>query len=356
MDPLTHTLVGANLAATRLGRWSTLAPTALVLGANIPDVDVFAYAWGEDAAMGFRRGWTHGVLAMVVLPALLAGGLVAWDRWRRRRGSAAPPARGGALLAVSALAVATHPALDWLNTYGMRWLMPFDARWSYGDSVLIIDPWLWLALGVPWMLTRRAGRWTLAGWGVVTALFVAVVGGRSTTYLPVVLAVAGVLLLALLLRPPDPVQHPRLAAAGLALAALYAGGMIGVHAAAEARIRRELAAGGVAVARLMVAPAPLDPSSWEVLVETPQAYLEGGFRWRRTPQLALAGRRLRAAQESPLWPAVRAHPALQGFLSWCRFPWLAIEEESGRRRVILLDARYAREPSRDFAALEVPGL
>ena len=69
MDPLTHTLLGANLAATRLGATTRLAGAALVIGANLPDVDAVTYFLGDDAALGLRRGWTHGVLALAVLPS-----------------------------------------------------------------------------------------------------------------------------------------------------------------------------------------------------------------------------------------------------------------------------------------------
>ena len=32
-----------------------------------------------------------------------------------------------------------QPLLDWLNTYGVRFLMPFDGTWFYGDALFIID-------------------------------------------------------------------------------------------------------------------------------------------------------------------------------------------------------------------------
>jgi inner membrane protein len=93
-----------------------------VVAANAPDVDVLSYAGGPYLALSFRRGITHGVPAMLVLPFVVAGAMLAWDRWvRRRREPTAPAAPYGALLALSALGVLTHPALDWLNTYGMRW-------------------------------------------------------------------------------------------------------------------------------------------------------------------------------------------------------------------------------------------
>src|SRR5512142_890594 len=94
MDNLTHTLVGAALAETGLGRRTALATATLLIAANLPDVDGILY-WvaRPDSAYGFRRGWTHGVLALAVWPFLLTGAVLAWDRWvRRRRHPAAAPA------------------------------------------------------------------------------------------------------------------------------------------------------------------------------------------------------------------------------------------------------------------------
>ena len=85
MDNLCHSLVGAALSRAGLGRRTALATATLVIGANLPDVDVFAYAWGADTALGFRRGWTHGVLALALWPFVLTGILMAWDRLVRRR-------------------------------------------------------------------------------------------------------------------------------------------------------------------------------------------------------------------------------------------------------------------------------
>ena len=65
-----------------------------------------------------------------------------------------------------ALAVLTHPILDWLNNYGMRWLMPFDGRWFYGDALFIVDPWVWLALGGVLFLGWSRNAWSSALWAV----------------------------------------------------------------------------------------------------------------------------------------------------------------------------------------------
>ena len=84
MDNLCHTLAGAALARAGLGRRTALGTAALVLGANLPDLDVVSAFLGRTSDLAFRRGWTHGVLAMAVWPFVLTTLLLAWDRWRRR--------------------------------------------------------------------------------------------------------------------------------------------------------------------------------------------------------------------------------------------------------------------------------
>src|SRR5687767_3261001 len=196
MDPLTHTLVGANLAATRLGEKTRLAAAALIVGANLPDVDAILYFTGhDDLARGFRRGWTHGVLALVVLPLVLTGFLLIFQRLRT--GEATRPVRPLWLLVLSFLATLTHPALDWLNTYGMRWLMPFDGRWSYGDSVYIMDPWIWLILGTGWLAARRPTPILLFSFVLIAVLIGRLILRRSPEYLIVIAVVATVLLAAM---------------------------------------------------------------------------------------------------------------------------------------------------------------
>jgi inner membrane protein len=176
MDPVAHTLVGAALAETGLRKKTPLATATLVLGANAPDIDFFVSVLGRDASLYFRRGHTHGVVAMIVLPLALAGLMLAWDRFvRLRRRPDAPAARAGPLLALAFVSVWSHPALDWLNTYGVRLLMPFDGTWFYGDSIFIVDPWLWLLAAAPVVLARSQGRPSAAAWIVLGCATTAVV-------------------------------------------------------------------------------------------------------------------------------------------------------------------------------------
>jgi inner membrane protein len=164
MEPLAHTLAGACLAESGLKRLSPLATSTLIIAANIPDVDGACYLHGADLAFAFRRGWTHGVLAIVLLPVALTAAMLAVDRVLSRRHGGRQPARPLALLGLAALGVLSHPFLDWLNNYGVRLLMPFSDRWFYGDTLFIVDPWLWLILGGAVMLA-----WTTDTRGIVTA-------------------------------------------------------------------------------------------------------------------------------------------------------------------------------------------
>lgn len=163
MDNLTHTLVGALIGQAGLKRKTGLAMAALMIGANAPDIDVGCFAWLHGVEhLGFRRGITHGPIAWAVLPLLVAGGLWWFDRWQARRGTRPEgrlPVSFGWLFALALLACLTHPALDWLNVYGVRLLEPFSHRWFYGDTLFIVDVWLWLLMGLAtWFSLRREKR------------------------------------------------------------------------------------------------------------------------------------------------------------------------------------------------------
>ncbi len=357
MDPLTHTLVGASLASSKLGEKTRYATAALVIGANLPDVDVLSYFAGGDVALGFRRGWTHGVLAVVVLPAILALILWLWDRWRQID-DPGPPLATGWLFALCYLAVATHPTLDWLNTYGMRWLMPFSDTWYYGDSVFIMDPWLWLMLGVGWLIGRRPTRGLVITYAVMAALLLRVVATRASDYIPAVVTVVALLLLALVLKPgTGKLKAQRAAVVGLALATLYIVSLLGLHAITEQRVRVELTQQGIGTgSRLMVGPVPANPFIWDVVAESGDQYRYGRFTWSREGSLELSDTLLPAARSSNLWARIEHSGQSSGFLRWVRFPWLEIEADRTAHRIRLMDARYTRHRTSGFGGttIELP--
>lgn len=171
MDNLTHSLVGAVLGQAGLKKTTGLAMPALIIGANLPDVDAACFFWLEGTEhLAFRRGITHGPPALVLLPLILAGLLWAFDRWQTKRGTrpeARLPVRFGWLYAMAFVGCLSHPFFDWLNVYGIRLLEPFSSQWFYGDTLFIIDPWLWaLLIASNWVSRRRekAGAdWARAG-------------------------------------------------------------------------------------------------------------------------------------------------------------------------------------------------
>ena len=191
MDNLTHSLVGAMLGQAGLKKKTGLAMPALIIGANLPDVDAACFFWLEGVEhLGFRRGITHGPPAWVLLPLVLAGLLYGWDRWQAKRGNrpeGRAPVHFGWLYGLAFIGCLTHPALDWLNVYGIRLLEPFSSQWFYGDTLFIIDVWLWaLLIGGLWWSRRqekRGGEWRRPAKAVIAVALVYIgVNGGITTY------------------------------------------------------------------------------------------------------------------------------------------------------------------------------
>lgn len=132
MDNLTHSLVGWALAETGLKHRSRKGLAALVLAANMPDIDVF-FGWAPWAPLAMHRGFTHGLVGGVVLmPPLLVSLLWLFDRWQALRGKIAqeaPPLRLGWLVLLSYLGAITHPLLDLQTVYAVQLLSPWSERW-----------------------------------------------------------------------------------------------------------------------------------------------------------------------------------------------------------------------------------
>jgi len=313
MDNLCHTLVGAALAEAGLRKKTPLATATLLIAANLPDVDgVLYWANQADTAYGFRRGWTHGVLGLALWPFLLTGLVLVWDRWvRRRRNPAAEPARPRALMGLAALALLTHPVLDYLNTYGTRWLMPFRDAWSYGDTLFIADPWVWLALGLGYYLSSRRRR-------------------RGA-------------------------PHPERAAAwSLALVTLYIVVMGVSGLAARALARAAIERSGVTVGRLMAGPLPATPFRRQIVAEAGDRYILGTVDWLRRPMFVPdPASPVPKRDGQPAVAEAARTPSGASFVRWARFPFYVVERGSRATVVRMVDARYTLDPEASFGALSV---
>jgi len=309
MDNLCHTLAGFALGETGLKRKTALGIPTLLIGANLPDLDALSYAWGPLTALGFRRGWTHGILAMAVLPFLLAGAMYAWGTMSARRSrppglpsSVLRPLSFQGLLLLAVVGIWSHPLLDLLNTYGVRLLMPFSGRWYYGDTLFIIDPWVWLVLAVgatwSWGLGRRARseeRGAREGWPARFAI---------------------------------------------ALAVAYILVMAQTSAWLRDYVARAMQAHTGAAMDVMVAPLPLDPFRRQVVVDLPDAYAIGALDLR--PRLHFAGRWVQIPKHDRLPAALAAAATAEGrtYLAWARFPFYEFGEDCAPEHVCIRDARY----------------
>jgi inner membrane protein len=341
MDPLAHTLVGLGLAKSGLDKRSGFAAAALVAGANIPDVDGVTYLVSGDLALFVRRGWTHGVAAMVVWPFILTAVLLLLDR-----ALGFHKARFRALLPLSFLAVATHPALDWLNNYGMRWLMPFDGTWFYGDTLVVVDPWIWLTLGGAAFLVTSSTVWRIACWvlvGVITGLLV--FNGPFDFQAGELIFVTGIAVFALIriFEAPRTERGRLLLVRGaLAVVAFYILAMLGISTAARHLTLEALDARGVRAESLMVYSTPMRPFIKDVVVKTSRGYRYGAFYFWPSATLVLADDIIPGLESSPVITQALARPEARGFANWTRFPWAEVIEDSGGQRVFLRDARWSR--------------
>ncbi len=291
MDNLCHTLVGAALGEAGLKHRTRFGMLTLAVAANLPDIDAAVF-FTPFSHVAFRRGWTHGVPAQIVLPIALTLVLLAWDRRRPDQGDG-PPARAGWLLALSYLGVLSHVGLDYLNNYGVRLLMPWSGQWFYGDTLFIVDPWLYLTLGGGWWLARRRG-------------------------------------------------HAAPARMGLGVAVAYISVMVVLAQSSRASVLEQWRAlSGREPRAFMAGPVFLDPFHKQVIVDRGDGYDTGRFSWL-SGTLTLAGRVSTLPPDDPDVVAAKADPEVRGILVWSRFPHFELEDGEGGRKVVVTDVRFGR--------------
>ncbi|MGD0579488.1 MAG: metal-dependent hydrolase [Bryobacteraceae bacterium] len=141
MDNITHSLVGLMLARAGLNRLGARATALVIIGANLPDIDVVTAIAGRLKYLEYHRGWTH---SFALAPVLALLPLPIWWLSTRKHG-AGPKSFAYAWLAAFA-GVLSHLFLDCWNSYGVRILLPFSDDWYRLDWVYIVDLWIWAIL------------------------------------------------------------------------------------------------------------------------------------------------------------------------------------------------------------------
>jgi inner membrane protein len=239
MEPITHLMTGACLARAGFNRKAAYATVAMMLAAEMPDLDTLWSLDGPIASFQHHRGWTHTLIGLPVEAAVIVGAVWMWHRWRIRRGNAktAAPVRWGLLYWFALIALLSHLLLDWTNNYGLRPFFPFNSRWYAGSFVFIFEPVMFLLLLVALVAPSLFG------------LINSEVGARKTAFRGRGWAVTALVAIAALWAWRA-VEHAK--AIQLALAGDY---------------------NGAQVLRVAANPYPVNPFRWQAVVETPQTFL-----------------------------------------------------------------------------------
>lgn len=376
MDNLTHSLVGLAAAKAGLERQSPYATFVCVAAANLPDIDIVGLARGPAFYLEHHRGITHSIVGMLALA--VAFPLLFWAAerlWARVRGHDSR-ARLKGLLVCSLLLSASHPLLDWTNSYGVRPWLPWDGRWIYGDLLFIIDPWVWLVLGGACFLLAKS-RWGVVGWGtlavVITFLFFRVatqsdagLAGRGVPAGALVLWCAGLAAFAALRWKGAGVRLGwGVAASALAFVLFYCCVLSFVQT--SARSQAEQAARGLAsrtderVLRVAATPVLADPFTWRCLTENERSTSRFDMRLGRTlpEELGPVTRYERpAGEDEELVRQASEGEAARVLLDFARFPVARVRRTERAGWVVqFADLRYTEPGSRARVggfALDVP--
>lgn len=298
MDNLTHSLAGWALGQAGLKTQTRKGLAALILGANMPDIDVF-FGWVAWDPLAIHRGVTHSIVGgVVVMPPILAALLWLLDRLQVRRGAtfeSGLPMHFGWLVALCYIGAISHPSLDVLTTYSVQLLSPFSNAWFHSDGLFIIDLWIWLLLGSTIALSKWMEK-----------------RGRAWR------------------KPPQ---------AAIAIILIYIAANVAISQSAYASVRQW--AGERPVDSLFASPPPF--YFWQRGL----VWREGAC-YRRSAYAPFAGMAPVGACEpanmgDPLVrEAIRSDPRLQKFLKWSILPQATVERTGCEARVTIGDARYGR--------------
>jgi inner membrane protein len=305
MEPVTHALVSIALGRAGLNKMARAATPMLLVSGLAADIDWVTRLGGASAFLRGHRTATHSLAGSAVIVAAVAA--MAWllglkipkfaVGWRRA-------------IAICAGGAGTHLLLDLLNSYGVKLLWPFSAKWYAWDLAYSVDSWILFFL--------------LAGL-LLPELFRLVheeIGSK-----------------------PERHGRRRGAIVGLACVVLLVGGRALAHERAVALLASREYRGETP--RLAAAfPRLSNPLLWSGVVETDNAVfnlevsLVPGLRF--DPESANA--HYKPQPSLTLKNAVES-PAAMAFLSFARFPLASVQPKDEGFQVRLQDMRFAAEPA-----------
>jgi membrane-bound metal-dependent hydrolase YbcI (DUF457 family) len=339
LENLAHTLAAAVLCKAGLEKKTPAAMPALLIAANLPDLDVFGVLFGENY-LDFHRGITHAAVGVPCLSAGLAG--LFWCCSRALDRDSGRRLKFTSLWYVCLLGVLSHPILDFLNDYGLRPWLPFNPTRYYGDLVGIVDPWMWVIFGSALFLVTRlpATRLLWALLATALAALIAALAGWGLCLLWAALLCLAVWGAATLRRRG---LHP--ARVALVVFLIYLGGVEVLRNVVLAAARAD----GPAlipekVLKVDVLPRrPGHSDLWTVVFETADQYYlaEVGLQnWRRNPPVLA---RYYKNLDDACFRQALVQDQMAVMSRFARFPSVSIVREGNSCTVLLRDLRYARE-------------
>ena len=319
MDNITHTLLGATLARTPLGRAGRGTTAALIIASNLPDIDIVTSAGGTISYLQWHRGPTHGPIGIIGLGLLTAAIVSAAYRIidSRRRDPDAEPARVatfGMLAIVSTIGVLLHVLMDVPTSYGVRVLSPFSWRWFAVDWMPIIDIWLLIVLLAGLLFGLRSPAARRRNGAIVLTVMAVIYGVRAAAHHQA-LVLAPRLLGPTLPQPCDPPSAAR-------------SGVLAVWPRAPLEMP-VLPAGKRCLVEIAAIPDFIGPFSWRIIAQMSNSY--------DIYQLDLLDARLRNAETSAdvFWRHVRRYPNI----------WTPLVERAGASRLGRVFLGFSRFPA-----------
>ncbi len=305
MEPVTHMLTGAVLARTGFNRRAAHVTAAMVIAAELPDIDTLWSLGGPVTGFEHHRGITHTFVAVPFEAAALTLAFYVWNRLRKQP-TKAPP-NWLLLYAGTLLALLSHLLLDWTNNYGVRPFFPFNPRWYAGSFVFIFEPVLFAILVLALVLPPLFG------------LIKAEVGAQKRLF-----PSSGWSWLALVL-----------------IAALY------VLRYDQRQIAMSLVSQGQQrpANRVFASPHPTDPFLWAVVSDSPDAYRLYTVSTRFSADVPAPYQTLyKPPTTLPLLVAKRSYLG-QIYLDWSMYPVLTEESDTSDpnhplTRITFADSRF----------------
>jgi membrane-bound metal-dependent hydrolase YbcI (DUF457 family) len=354
VDNITHGLAGALLAQAGFRqRYGRAATVALIVGAELPDLDfVFDFA-GPIVGFQNHRGITHafvGGCGLALLGAAFAYAVLRYRFYWR-------------VVGLLYLGVLLHIWMDYLTSYGTQIFLPFDAGRYTADAVFIIDYFytgiivvalvlirlvrqqrharyrmaslIWFLIGMglwvgtPWFVQQRLLFMALRGLGMHLMLF------------------AGLVALGTHIGRRWHAEHAVVVGrCGIGALAAYMALCIANHAVVMQRFASALTTQHAAVQQVSAIPLPGGPFAWRGIAETPTAYLVSHITL--LPPAIVAPQTIAKAPHQAMVQATSDYRLVQIFRDFARFPVIEYEQQGEQQVVRYSDLRftgYGRERS-----------